>query len=237
MDYLNSPRYVLYSSVKSDDNLFFSLLFTLWASRRLPYAALLRARSSILRLDFGRAQSRPALKCLAYGSLRLVQNSGITQFYSSVTSRSFAGIWLLSTYMAKSGQSNAHNPQSAHWELSVISGGWYPLGLVRFDITNTPRGQNSTQNPQPLQRSSIIWMMPQGTWMRSLSKGCRQYFTISPYIQIEFSQRLLIACNCHIWQDACRSYGKWSARQNVFIPRLGAKVISLYGRIRFRQQM
>jgi hypothetical protein len=37
-----------YPNVKSDDDLFYSLIFTRRASRRLPSAALLRVRNSLL---------------------------------------------------------------------------------------------------------------------------------------------------------------------------------------------
>jgi len=37
---------MFYPDVKSDDNLFYSLIFTQRANRRLPSAALLRARNS-----------------------------------------------------------------------------------------------------------------------------------------------------------------------------------------------
>jgi len=40
--------HTFYPDVKSDDDLFCSLIFTQRASRRLPYAALLRARNSSL---------------------------------------------------------------------------------------------------------------------------------------------------------------------------------------------
>ena len=42
-------------------------------------------------------------------------------------------------------------------------GGWYPLELKAEDKARTFVGQNSTQNPQPLQRSTIIETEPFGT--------------------------------------------------------------------------
>jgi hypothetical protein len=91
---------------------------------------------------------------------------------------SFGELSLLSTYMAKSGHKSAQSPQSAQIVPSMISGGWYPLALVRSDMISTLRGQNSTQNPQPLHRSSRMWMTPWETGRRFWSRGGLQYFTI-----------------------------------------------------------
>ena len=95
--------------------------------------------------------------------------------------------------MAKSGQSKVHRPQSEHASPSRTSGGWYPLELVCLDITKTERGQNSTQKPQPLHRSSMIWIIPWGIWMWSWSNGWRQNFMMAPEILLKASEGLWVS--------------------------------------------
>ena len=95
--------------------------------------------------------------------------------------------------MAKSGQSNVHSPQSEHASPSTTSGGWYPFELVCLDMTNTERGQNSTQKPQPLQRSSMIWRIPCGIRIWSWSNGWRQNFMIAPKLLMRASEELLVS--------------------------------------------
>jgi hypothetical protein len=48
--YANSCSFIFNPSGKPDDDLFFSSIFTLRASRKLSYAALLKARNSALWL-------------------------------------------------------------------------------------------------------------------------------------------------------------------------------------------
>src|SRR6266498_1948374 len=76
--------------------------------------------------------------------------------------------------MAKSGQYIPHRSQPLHFSAKTTCGGWYPLELNADESERTLVGQNSTQNPQPLHRSTVIdtkplampgllWNFPQAT--------------------------------------------------------------------------
>jgi hypothetical protein len=62
--------------------------------------------------------------------------------------------------MAKSGQYIPQRSQPLHFSADITCGGWYPLELNAEDKARTLVGQNSTQNPQPLQRSTVIETEP-----------------------------------------------------------------------------
>src|SRR5881275_2267416 len=64
--------------------------------------------------------------------------------------------------MAKSGQNIPHISQPEHFSGSTACGGWYPLELKAEERASTCVGQNSTQNPQALHRS---------TWMETAPRG------------------------------------------------------------------
>lgn len=59
-------------------------------------------------------------------------------------------------------------------------------------MARTCRGQNSTQNPHPLQRSSMMRTSPRGTGMRSRSNGCRQNFMAPSLLTI--GQPAAVSC-------------------------------------------
>src|SRR5512146_1764991 len=58
--------------------------------------------------------------------------------------------------MAKSGQYMPHKSQPEHLSAFTMCGGWYPLELYAELSARTLVGQNSTQNPQALHRSTTI---------------------------------------------------------------------------------
>jgi hypothetical protein len=58
--------------------------------------------------------------------------------------------------MAKSGQYIPHKSQPLHFSGFTTCGGWYPLELNAEESAKTFVGQNSTQKPQALQRSTTI---------------------------------------------------------------------------------
>src|SRR6266567_2080960 len=65
--------------------------------------------------------------------------------------------------MAKSGQYMPHRSQPLHFSGATTCGGWYPLELKAEESASTLVGQNSTQKPQALQRSTKIETRPLAT--------------------------------------------------------------------------
>src|SRR5208337_1025643 len=65
--------------------------------------------------------------------------------------------------MAKSGQYIPHKSQPLHLSGCTTCGGWYPLELKAEDSASTLVGQNSTQKPQALQRSTTMETRPFAT--------------------------------------------------------------------------
>ena len=57
---------------------------------------------------------------------------------------------------AKSGQYIPQRSQPLHFSEAMTCGGWYPLELNAEESESTLVGQNSTQNPHPLHRSTVI---------------------------------------------------------------------------------
>src|ERR1039457_4260087 len=71
--------------------------------------------------------------------------------------------------MAKSGQYIPQRSQPEHLSPNATSGGWYPFELNAEESARTWVGQNSTQKPPPLQRSTMIatWPLAMGpSWNR-----------------------------------------------------------------------
>src|ERR1017187_2378893 len=66
--------------------------------------------------------------------------------------------------MAKSGQYRPHRSQPLHFSAATTWGGWYPLELNAEESESTRVGQNSTQKPQPLQRSIVMNTEPLAIW-------------------------------------------------------------------------
>src|SRR5581483_9811561 len=66
--------------------------------------------------------------------------------------------------MAKSGQYMPHRSQPLHLSGATTCGGWYPLELNAEESARTLVGQNSTQKPQALQRSTMMWTLPFATF-------------------------------------------------------------------------
>jgi hypothetical protein len=62
--------------------------------------------------------------------------------------------------MAKSGQYMPHKSHPLHFSGCTAWGGWYPLELKVEESASTWDGQNSTQKPQALQRSTTIDTRP-----------------------------------------------------------------------------
>src|ERR1019366_9888899 len=62
--------------------------------------------------------------------------------------------------MAKSGQYMPQRSQPLHFSAATTCGGWYPVELKAEESARTWVGQNSTQNPHPLQRSTVIATWP-----------------------------------------------------------------------------
>src|ERR1017187_8584372 len=62
--------------------------------------------------------------------------------------------------MAKSGQYIPQRSQPLHFSAATTCGGWYPVELKAEESARTWVGQNSTQNPHPLQRSTVIATWP-----------------------------------------------------------------------------
>jgi len=62
--------------------------------------------------------------------------------------------------MAKSGQYMPHRSQPLHFSGATTCGGWYPFELKAEESASTLVGQNSTQKPQALQRSTTIETRP-----------------------------------------------------------------------------
>src|SRR5512142_1588680 len=75
--------------------------------------------------------------------------------------------------MAKSGQYIPHRSQPEHLSGATTCGGWYPLELYAELKARTFVGQNSTQNPQALQRSTTIETEPRA--MDSPFGGTRSF--------------------------------------------------------------
>ena len=65
--------------------------------------------------------------------------------------------------MAKSGQYMPHRSQPLHFSGATTCGGWYPFELKAEESERTLVGQNSTQNPHALQRSTTIETRPLAT--------------------------------------------------------------------------
>ncbi len=65
--------------------------------------------------------------------------------------------------MAKSGQYMPQRSQPLHFSGATTCGGWYPLELKAEESASTLVGQNSTQKPQALQRSTTIDTRPLAT--------------------------------------------------------------------------
>src|ERR1039457_5644702 len=66
--------------------------------------------------------------------------------------------------MAKSGQYMPQRSQPLHFSAATTCGGWYPVELKAEESARTWVGQNSTQNPHPLQRSTVIATWPLAMW-------------------------------------------------------------------------
>jgi hypothetical protein len=62
--------------------------------------------------------------------------------------------------MAKSGQYIPQRSHPEHFSGATTCGGWYPFALKADESSNTFVGQNSTQKPQPLHRSTVITTPP-----------------------------------------------------------------------------
>src|SRR5579871_4725505 len=62
--------------------------------------------------------------------------------------------------MAKSGQYMPQRSQPLHFSGATTCGGWYPLELNAEERARTLVGQNSTQNPHALQRSTTMETLP-----------------------------------------------------------------------------
>src|ERR1035441_10582795 len=62
--------------------------------------------------------------------------------------------------MAKSGQYMPQRSQPLHFSAATTCGGWYPVELKAEESQRTWVGQNSTQNPQPLHRSTVMATKP-----------------------------------------------------------------------------
>src|SRR6476619_730146 len=62
--------------------------------------------------------------------------------------------------MAKSGQYMPHKSQPLHFSAAITCGGWYPRELKAEERASTLVGQNSTQKPHALQRSTMILTAP-----------------------------------------------------------------------------
>src|ERR1700746_2455842 len=65
--------------------------------------------------------------------------------------------------MAKSGQYMPHRSQPLHFSGATTCGGWYPFELKAEESARTLVGQNSTQKPQALQRSTMMETRPFAT--------------------------------------------------------------------------
>src|SRR5579862_3914008 len=91
--------------------------------------------------------------------------------------------------MAKSGQYMPHRSQPLHFSGATTWGGWYPFELKAEESARTLVGQNSTQKPHALQRSTTIETRPFATgsptskgvghsqnsgklWLALISSGC-----------------------------------------------------------------
>src|SRR4029077_7463654 len=62
-----------------------------------------------------------------------------------------------------SGQYMPHRSQPLHFSGATTCGGWYPLELKAEESASTLVGQNSTQKPQALQRSTTMETRPFAT--------------------------------------------------------------------------
>src|SRR3974390_1566660 len=60
-----------------------------------------------------------------------------------------------------------HKSQPLHFSGCTTCGGWYPFELKAEESASTCVGQNSTQKPQALQRSTTIETRPFATWTPS----------------------------------------------------------------------
>src|ERR1700739_4600804 len=65
--------------------------------------------------------------------------------------------------MAKSGQYMPQRSQPLHFSGATTCGGWYPLELKAEESASTFVGQNSTQKPHALQRSTTMETRPFAT--------------------------------------------------------------------------
>src|SRR5581483_9208278 len=65
--------------------------------------------------------------------------------------------------MAKSGQYIPQRSQPLHFSGLTTCGGWYPFELKADESARTLVGQNSTQKPQDLQRSTTMSTRPFAT--------------------------------------------------------------------------
>src|SRR5215470_857195 len=91
--------------------------------------------------------------------------------------------------MAKSGQYMPHKSQPLHFSGATTWGGWYPFELKAEESARTLVGQNSTQKPHALQRSTTIETRPLTTesptsasvghsetsrklWLGLIARGC-----------------------------------------------------------------
>src|ERR1700748_50756 len=75
----------------------------------------------------------------------------------------FTGGATLVPAMAKSGQYMPQRSQPLHFSGATTCGGWYPLELKAEESASTLVGQNSTQKPQALQRSTTMETRPFAT--------------------------------------------------------------------------
>src|SRR5579864_7389958 len=65
--------------------------------------------------------------------------------------------------IAKSGQYMPQRSQPLHFSGCTTCGGWYPLELKAEESASTCVGQNSTQNPHALHRSTTSETRPLAT--------------------------------------------------------------------------
>ena len=78
--------------------------------------------------------------------------------------------------MAKSGQYMPHKSHPLHFSGCTTWGGWYPLELKAEESASTCVGQNSTQKPQALQRSTTMETRPFATKAPSQEQRSLQLF-------------------------------------------------------------
>src|SRR5579862_7490150 len=83
--------------------------------------------------------------------------------------------------MAKSGQYMPHRSQPLHFSGATTWGGWYPFELKAEESASTLVGQNSTQKPQALQRSTTIETRPFATGFPPRQRALDTLETLGDY--------------------------------------------------------